>query len=567
MFSLPFFDRQNKINPIVLVVLDGFGVAPPSSGNAITLAKTPHYDYYRAHYPNGTLIASGEAVGLPTNEVGNTEVGHLTLGAGRVILQDLKRINLSIEKGTFYDNKSLVQAAVHTKTYNSNLHILGLVSSGKVHSSIEHLYALLQLAKKEQIKNIFIHMFTDGRDAGPKEAIEVSDKLEKILDSMRVGKIASVSGRYYAMDRDRRWPRIEKTYKAIVNGIGSQAKNTREAIANAYQKGQTDEFIEPTLIIGPNGEKYTISDNDAVIYFNYRTDRAKQLTMALTMPNFENIASFDFGYDPKSNKRLDTISTGETFKREKIVKNMYFVTMTEYQKDLPVSAVAFGPEIIQNSIPEVLTKNNLSHMHMAESEKERFVTYYFDGMREVPFANEEKHIVPSPKIATYDLKPEMSLPDLVKQCKKKIKMDRYHFLIVNFANADMVGHTGNLPAAIKAVEYIDTYLHDLIQTVLNYNGTVCITADHGNAEELLTFPSSTFFYTTQAGVISTDHSSNPVPVLFINNALYDVKSDIPKGQLSDVAPTLLSWMGLTVPEEMTGRNLLQGINTNKPISQ
>ncbi len=561
MFKLPFFHskKEYKIKPTVLVVLDGFGLAPPSQGNAITLARTPNYDFFRQHYPNGSLLASGEAVGLPTGEVGNTEVGHLTLGAGRVILQDLKRINLSIENGKFYDNKALVAASAHVKTHKSKLHILGLVSTGKVHSSIDHLYALLQFCKKEDLEEVYIHAFTDGRDAPPKAGLEVIQNLQKQIDALRIGKIASVGGRYYAMDRDRRWPRIEKEYRAIVEGSGVQAESAEAAISAAYAKGQTDEFIEPTIISDKNGPIATIGDNDGVIYFNYRIDRAKQLTMSLVLSDFENLKTFDFGYDPKTNKKIGDVDLGQTFHRQKIPKNLFFVTMTEYQENLPVAAIAFGPETVERPLPQILSEHGLTHMHMSESEKERFVTYYFDGMHEEKQKGEEMLIVPSPKVATYDLKPEMSLPALVAQIKKQLDRDIFNFFVVNFANADMVGHTGNLKAAIKAVEHIDVHLNDLVQSVLRANGTIIITADHGNAEELLTFPNQTFFVTTEEGVVSTDHSSNPVPVLFIANQLYDVKVELPKGQLSDVAPTILTLMGLPVPEVMSGKNLLEAL--------
>lgn len=558
MFNLPFFNRKHSIKPTVLVVLDGFGIAPPSDGNAVALAKTLHLDFYKEHYPHGAVIASGEAVGLPTNEVGNTEVGHLTLGAGRVVLQDLKRINVSIAKGTFYDNKALVAAAAHVKSYNSKLHILGLVSTGKVHSSIEHLQALLQFCKKEDVENVCIHAFTDGRDAPPKEGIDVIKNLENTLDTMRIGKIASLSGRYYAMDRDRRWARTEKTYRAIVEGKGLQALNPEEAIRNAYTSGKSDEFIEPTLILN-NGSPLTIDDNDAVIFFNYRIDRAKQLTMSLVLPEFETIKQFDFGYDAKSNKRLDKVELDTTFVRNKIPRNLFFVTMTEYQKNLPVSQIAFAPEVVDKSLPQVLSESGLQQMHMAESEKERFVSYYFRGMKEEKVSGEDILIVPSPKVATYDLQPEMSLPELVKQFKKQLNRDKYHFFVLNFANADMVGHTGNIHAAINAIETIDTQLNELVQSVLKYDGSVIVTADHGNAEEMLSYPSSTFFYTSEMGVVSTDHSANPVPVLFISNSLYDVKVDVPKGQLSDIAPTILALLGIPVPGLMTGNNLLDGI--------
>jgi 2,3-bisphosphoglycerate-independent phosphoglycerate mutase len=538
MFQLPFFSfaKKNKIKPTVLVILDGFGQAPPSGGNAIDLAKTPHIDYFRQHYPNGTLIASGEAVGLPTNEVGNTEVGHLTIGAGRVILQDLKRINLSIENNTFYNNPLLGQISDHVKKNKSKLHILGLVSSGKVHSSIDHLHALLHFAKEQHIEEVYIHAFTDGRDAPPKEGAEAIANLEKYCESLGVGKIASVSGRYYAMDRDSRWARTEKAYKTIVEGSGLIASDATTAIKNAYAKGQSDEFIEPTLIQSSGSVSPIISDNDAVVFFNYRIDRAKQLTMTLVLPHFE--------------------SEAVRFTRGKIRQNLFFVTMTEYQENLPVSGILFTSQKVESPLCEIISKANLCQMHMAESEKERFVTFYFDGLHEEFQKGEEKSIIPSPKVATYDLQPMMSLPALVTDFKRQLAKDTYHFFVLNFANADMVAHSGNLRAAIKAVESIDRYLNDLVSYVLKYNGTVIVTADHGNAEEMLTFPSSSFFYTSQSGIVNTDHSNNPVPVFIISNELFDQKISLTKGQLSDVAPTILAQLGLSKPIEMTGLNLL-----------
>src|SRR4030043_2305144 len=381
--------RAGKLNPTVLIILDGWGIAPPSAGNAITQAKIPNFNKYMSTYPHGQLLASGESVGLPANEVGNTEVGHLNMGTGRVILQDLKRINLAIEKGYIYDNSALLKASSHVKKYKSRLHIMGLVSSGSVHSSINHLYGLLQFCKKEEIPHVFIHMFTDGRDAPPNSSIEIAEKLEMYLETSRIARIASVSGRYYAMDRDRRWSRTEKTYKAMVMGQGVTANSTIEAIKTAYGKGETDEFIEPTVIIGPEGKPEVIEDNDAAVFFNYRVDRPRQLTMAFVMPDFEKLKTFDFGYDPETSKVEGEVKISETFIRQKVPKNLFFVTMTEYQKNLPVSAVAFGPEQVNDPIGRMLSEAGIRQLRMAESEKERFVTYYFNGLKEEPFQGED----------------------------------------------------------------------------------------------------------------------------------------------------------------------------------
>ncbi len=534
-----FFKKQNQIKPTVLVILDGFGVAPPSKGNAISLANTPNYTNILANFPHGELIASGESVGLPANEVGNTEVGHLTLGAGRTILQDLKKINYSIESGIFFDNRALVAAANHAKTNNSAFHIMGLASTGNVHSSLQHLMALIQFCKKEQLKKVYLHLFTDGRDAAPKEGIEIIERVETQLSASKIGQIASVTGRYYAMDRDKRWDRTAKTYAALVTGLAIQTLSAKDAVNSAYARGQTDEFIEPTLVADKNGPLGLIKDNDAAVFFNYRIDRPRQLASAFVDPNFEN----------KSD-------AAQTFSRGTILKNLFFVTMTDYEKGLPVSGIAFAPEVVNAPLSLVVSGAGLKQIHMAESEKERFVNYYFDGIREEASPGEDTKIIASPRVATYDKKPEMSLPSLVSEFKKQISKDIFHFAVINFANADMVAHTGNLEATIRAIGFIDRYLNDLVNFIIGRDGTVLITADHGNAEELITFPTSSFYITTSKGTVNTDHSNNPVPVIIINNKFKGKPIDLGKGRLADVAPTILNLMDLKVPEVMTGRDLL-----------
>lgn len=554
---LPFFRKKNfQIKPVVLLIIDGFGLAPASEGNAISQAKTPNYNRFLQFFPHGRLIASGESVGLPANEVGNTEVGHLTLGAGRVIPQDLKKINLAIENGTFFDNKALVKAANHVIVNNSKFHILGLVSSGNVHSSLNHLFATLQFCKKEGVKRVYLHLFTDGRDAPPKQGIEVIERIENQLKLLKVGQIASISGRYYAMDRDRRWDRTEKAYKSIVLGHAIQVASPLEAIKGAYLRGQTDEFIEPTVIGDRNGPIGTVDDSDAIVFFNYRIDRAKQLTMSFVLPNFETLKEFDFGYDGFTNIKEKETQLGSTFVRGKVPKNLFFVTMTEYHKSLPVTAVAFAPEVIEKPLCVVLAENNLRQLHMSESEKERFVTYYFDGLREDRVSGEDSLIVASPKVSTYDKKPEMALSKLVSEFKNQIRRDAYSFILINFANPDMVAHTGNLRATITAVEIVDKHLGDLVDTVLQQNGVVLITSDHGNAEELITYASTSYFFTTSKGTVNTDHSNNPVPIIIIDKKFEGKALDLGGGALADVAPTILSLMGLPIQENMTGRNLL-----------
>lgn len=549
--------RPGKTKPIVLIVLDGFGIAPPSEGNAITQAKTPVIDSFYKNYPHGELLAAGESVGLPANEEGNSEVGHLALGVGKVILQSLKRINVSIEDETFYDNKALIQASNHVKTNNSKLHIMGMVSSGSVHSSMNHFYAMIEFCRRRQISNVYYHLFTDGRDAPPNEGEKIIDEIERKLLDFKIGRIASISGRYYAMDRDRRWQRTQKTYDALVLGKGVQAASALDAVRAAYQKQQTDEFIEPAVIMSNAQPVATIDDNDAVIFFNFRVDRPRQLTMAFVVEDFENLKSFQFGHDPDHASDEGTIISGPTFKRQKVPKNLFFVSMTEYQKGLPVSAIAYPPEAAEVSLPSVLAAKGLKQLHLTESEKERMVTIYFDGLRESRLPGEDVLIVPSPKVATYDKKPEMSVYKVVDELQKALAKDIYHFIVINFANPDMVAHSGNLNATIKAIEHVDKALGVASSAVMAVGGTLLITADHGNAEELLTYPSASFYFTTSKGDMNTDHSANPVPIIIISNTLRGKGRKLDRGTLSDVAPTILSLMGLEIPPQMTGRDLLK----------
>jgi 2,3-bisphosphoglycerate-independent phosphoglycerate mutase len=541
---------------MVLLVLDGFGIAPASAGNAITQAATPYIDNLLNSYPHAELIASGESVGLPANEVGNTEVGHLTLGAGRVVNQDLKRISIGIEDGTFFDNKAFLHALAHCRKFGSKMHLMGLVGSGNVHSSLEHFYGLLGFFKRAEFKNVFLHLFTDGRDTPPKDAGEIIRQIQIQLEYNKIGQIASVSGRYYAMDRDRRWDRTEKAYKAIVLGGGQAAASGIDAVNQAYARGLTDEFIEPTVIMVGGRPIATLDDNDAAIFFNFRVDRARQLTMGFVLPDFERLTSFEFGYSPGTDLEEGKASFRSTFTREKWARNIFFVTMTEYHKKLPVSEVAFGPQVVTDCLSSILSSANFKQMHMAESEKERFVTYYFDGMNEKVFPGEEVLIIASSKVATYDKKPEMSIFKLVAEFKRQLSKNLYHFFILNFANPDMVAHTGNLKASIKAIEATDKAVGELVEAVKKVDGTVIITADHGNAEELLTFESTTFFFTTGGGKVNTDHSNNPVPIIFVNNRYFGRGVSLAKGSLADVAPTILSMLGITAPTGMTGKNLL-----------
>jgi len=562
MGILDYF-KKNKVaagvKPVVLLILDGFGLAPDSKGNAISVAKTPTIDSFYKNYPSGELIASGESVGLPANEVGNTEVGHLVLGAGRVIYQDLRRINESIADDSFFEKKAFLQVHEHLKKNNSNLHLVGLVSSGSVHSSLIHFYAMLKFCEMKGIKNVFLHLVTDGRDADPKEGIEVVTKMQKYIDSTTVGKVATIGGRYYYMDRDARWERTEKAYKTMVLGKGNRAESAIEAVKASYGKNITDEFIEPTVIVNQGKPVGLVNDNDAIIFTNFRIDRPKQLTMAFVVPGFEQLDPKIFGYSTEVKKAKEELGSAKTFNRVKVLQNLFFVTMTEYQKNLPVSAIVFGSEPIIKPLAEIIAGANFKQLHMAESEKERFVTHYFNGMRDTSFNGEDVVIIPSPKIPTYDKKPEMSVKELVKEFSRQIDKNIYKFIVMNFANCDMVAHTGNLTATIKAVEHVDKAIAKVADKILAVGGSLIITADHGNAEELLGFSSKTFFVTSAPGDMNTDHTGNPVPVFIISNELKG-KGKLPKGELSDIAPSVLGLLNLKTPVEMTGKDLL---NPNK----
>ena len=551
--------ENSIVKPHVLLVLDGFGIAPKSPGNAILSAKTPNLTYFQNNYLYSKLIAAGESVGLPANEAGNSEVGHLTIGAGRVVYQSLPRINMAIKDGSFYTNKAFILALDHAKKNNSKLHIMGLVGSGYVHSSTRHMMALLEFVRRSNFKNVYLHLFTDGRDAPPTDGVNVIKKIQTYLNEVKIARIATITGRYWAMDRDARWERTKKAYDAIVNGVGVKATDPVEAVNASYQTNVTDEFIEPTVIeVGgkPVGE---VNDNDAVIFFNFRIDRPRQLTMAFTFSNFEELKVVEFGYTPhgkQRHKKEGEKAEGPTFKRGKVPKNLFFVTMTEYQKNLPVNAIAFPPDFISNSFPECMSKAGLKQFHLTESEKERMVTFYFDGLKDKRYSGEEVLIVPSPNVSTYDKKPEMSVFKIVNEFKKAILKDTYQFIIMNFANPDMVAHTGNIKATIKAIDYVDSAVGSVAAMVLKAGGTLYVTADHGNAEELLSFPLGSFFFTTSSGSVNTEHSNSPVPFYIIGNHFKGIKGKLMDGNLSDVAPTIMADMGIPIPPEMTGKNLI-----------
>src|SRR3989344_5699327 len=434
------------MNFVVLLVIDGWGIAPKCPGNAISLANIPFYRQLIKDFPHGQLEASGENVGIPRGEDGNTETGHLNIGAGYIVPQDLQRINFSIADGSFFQNRAFLSAVDHARKYHSNLHLLGLIGSGGVHSNIEHLLALLQLLKEQDFHRVYLHLITDGRDSPPKSAFLYLSQIKNYLETNKLGKIATLMGRYYAMDRDKRWDRTEKAYLALTEESSEGFSSVEDLINFNYQKNITDEFISPSGIKEGSEILPRIKDNDSLIFFNYRIDRTRQLTKTFVLPDFESSANNpDFDpYSVKYFKKHEVAFAGyqRPFIRNKFLNHLYFVSMTEYSQSFHVSSVAFPPHIVVKPLGGVLEDNGLFQLHAAESEKERFVTYYFNGQREIPFSNQENLIVPSPKVATYDLKPEMSAFELTEKLLEKIKENRFHFIIVNYANADMVAHTG-----------------------------------------------------------------------------------------------------------------------------
>jgi len=541
---------------VVLIVMDGWGIAPAGPGNAISQANTGNFSAFMNAFPHTQLLAAGEAVGLPRGEAGNTETGHLNLGAGQIVYQDLPRINMAIADGSFFKNEKLLGAIKHARDNNSNLHIMGLVGAGGVHSNIEHLYALLHLAVQEKFDRVYLHLFCDGRDSPPTAAQSYIAMLNGQIKKPGVGRVASVMGRYWAMDRDFRWERTGKAYFALTAGEGNKVKSAEEAIQASYAAGKTDEFIEPALIINETGKPVAlVQENDAVIFFNFRIDRPRQLTKAFVLDDFEGQANKKLAFDPYAaryfgGKHGVQVPMRPVFTRGPKLTNLFFVTMTEYEKGLPTE-VAFPPQVVEMSLGRVIANGGGRQLRAAESEKERFVTFYFNGQREAPFAGEEKLIVPSPNVATYDLKPEMSANELTAQVITRINSRQYKFILINFANPDMVGHTGNLRAAVEAVETVDECVGKLVKLTLALEGISLITADHGNCETMLNL---------QTGEVMTEHTTNPVPFVAVSNQLAGKPVILPQGILADVAPTVISALGMRRPESMTGRDLLANID-------
>lgn len=537
---------------VILIVLDGYGIASPGPGNAIHLANPSAIASFIYTYPNTTLKASGDAVGLPSNEVGNTEVGHINLGAGRIVYQDLPRINMSIADGSFYKNEVFLNAVAHIKKTNGKLHIMGLLGEGAVHSSPDHLYALLYFAKEQGVYDVLVHVITDGRDSPPKSASSTVKDAEEKMSQLGIGRIASVVGRYYAMDRDQRWDRTEKAYLCYTEGVGNKAASASEAIEQAYKADKTDEFIEPTLITKTT-ELPTVKEGDAVIFFNFRIDRPRQLTKAFVLDNLDlhnaSVKSFD-PYQVKYVKsHIKEQPPSKPFTRAAKLNNLFFITMTEYEKELPAQ-VAFPPNVVEKPLGRVISENGLNQLRMCESEKERFVTFYFNGQNENEYKNEVRIIIPSPKVPTYDQKPEMSAYLITEELIKQMKSNKFNFILINFANADMVGHTGNIEATIKAIQTLDECLGNIVAAAKDMNYTICITADHGNAEQKIN---------PTTGQISTEHTANPVPFIVIDKEYEGKPVHLQKGILADVAPTILGLLGLDKPSTMTGRNLLEEV--------
>ena len=504
------------MKPVMLMILDGWGIAPAGPYNAAKTAKTPELSRLFETYPHTRLLASGNAVGLPEGQMGNSEVGHLNIGAGRIVYQELTRITKACEDGTLLQNKVLLECMARVKQNGGALHLMGLLSDGGVHSHESHLWALLKMAKANGLEKVYVHAFLDGRDVGPSTALTYIERLQKVIDETGCGEIATVSGRYYAMDRDKRWARTQKAYDAITLHSGKTFASAAEGIEASYAAGVTDEFVEPFVVASENDSR--VKDGDGVIFYNFRPDRARQLTRAFTDNDF---AGF-----------------------ERVKLNVAFVCMTQYDATID-AAVAFPPETLVNTLGEVLAKNNLRQLRIAETEKYAHVTFFFNGGVETPNVLEDRVLIPSPQVATYDLQPEMSAYEVCDKLVEAIKSDKYDVIVINFANPDMVGHTGVQEAAIKAVETVDECVGKAVEALKEVDGQMFICADHGNAEQLIDY---------ETGAPWTAHTTNPVPFILVNaDPKYTLREN---GCLADIVPTLIQLMGMEQPAEMTGKSLL-----------
>ncbi len=514
----------SKNSPVnILMILDGWGINPERSGNAFAQAKTPFLDNLLKTFPNSQLACSGNAVGLPQGTMGNSEVGHMNMGAGRKVFQDFVRINTAIEDNSFFENPELKQT-MDTRTKDKGLHLLGLLSDGGVHSHISHLFALIDMAKQNKVKNLYIHPILDGRDTSPTSGINYIKQLQAHLDKTGIGKIASICGRYWAMDRDTRWDRVEKAYRLYTAGEGKLSKDPVQAVQDAYDANQTDEFITPVYFDARDDKgqsnKGVIQDGDGLIFFNFRADRAKEITRAFIEKKFSG------------------------FKRQQVPILSCFVTMTQYDQNFGL-ATAFTPQRLTNVLGEVLSRQGINQLRIAETEKYAHVTYFFNGGDEAVFDREQRIMIPSPRdVATYDEKPEMSANEIAKTVCKQISSGKFKFIVLNFANMDMVGHTGILEAAVKGCETVDACVQKVVETIWETKGIAFITADHGNAEQLI----------ADDGSPHTAHTLNPVPFILAGEKLKDTM--VQNGILGDISPTILKALGLTQPEEMTGTPLI-----------
>ena len=506
--------------PTVLLILDGYGERKEKDGNAIALANTPVMDKLKKEFPYVEGQASGLFVGLPDGQMGNSEVGHMNMGAGRIVYQELTRITKAIEDGDFFENKALKEAVEHCKKENTALHFMGLVSSGGVHSHIGHIYGLLELAKRAGLKKVYLHAFLDGRDTPPDSGKSFLMEVEKKMQELGVGEIATISGRYYAMDRDKNYDRVEKAYRAMVDGTGEKASSVEEAIDASYAKKVYDEFVLPT-VIEKDGAVHTVSDGDAMIFFNFRPDRAREICHAFCDDEFN-------------------------FFNRGARKKVFFVCFTDYDPTIPNKRVAFEKEEIHNTLGEVVSNLGKNQLRIAETEKYAHVTFFFNGGKEEPYENEDRILVPSPKeVPTYDLKPEMSCYTVTEKLTEAIRSGKYDLVVANFANPDMVGHTGVLSAAIKAIEVVDECMGKVVDAVESMHGNLFILADHGNADIMID---------EKTGEPYTAHTTNPVPFILVSDEKHKLREG---GCLADVAPTLLELMGIPQPKEMTGKSLLE----------
>ena len=506
--------------PTVLLILDGYGERKEKDGNAIALANTPVMDKLKKEFPYVEGQASGLFVGLPDGQMGNSEVGHMNMGAGRIVYQELTRITKAIEDGDFFENKALKEAVEHCKKENSALHFMGLVSSGGVHSHIGHIYGLLELAKRAGLKKVYLHAFLDGRDTPPDSGKSFLMDVEKKMRELGVGEIATISGRYYAMDRDKNYDRVEKAYRAMVDGTGEKASSVEEAIDASYAKKVYDEFVLPT-VIEKDGTVHTVSDGDAMIFFNFRPDRAREICHAFCDDEFN-------------------------FFNRGARKKVFFVCFTDYDPTIPNKRVAFEKEEIHNTLGEVVSNLGKNQLRIAETEKYAHVTFFFNGGREEPYKNEDRILVPSPKeVPTYDLKPEMSCYTVTEKLTEAIRSGKYDLVVANFANPDMVGHTGVLSAAIKAIEVVDECMGKVVDAVESMHGNLFILADHGNADIMID---------EKTGEPYTAHTTNPVPFILVSDEKHKLREG---GCLADIAPTLLELMEIPQPKEMTGKSLLE----------